>query len=1011
MAKEFDFSIVSNPRIFKEERLAPHSAHAVEGQEVICLNDVWKINVVKNPSLIPKDFYKSDFDTSSWDDIRVPAHIQTEGFDRNAYVNYQYPWDGHEDIKPGQIPTEYNPVACYSYDFDIDEIKDKNYIIAFDGVESNLVLFINGQYVGYSEDSYTVSEFDITEYIHAGANNLSAIVYKWCSSCFIDDQDYFRFSGIFRDVYISLKNKTHIDDIKITTDLDDTYTDAVLNVEIKATGEYSKIKYVVNELADITTNASSISEAIKAPKLWSAEDPNLYLLTVELLDDKGNVIEKATNRFGFRKFEMKDGIMLINGKRIVFNGVNRHEFSALDGRAISYEDTKYDIINMKKNNINALRTCHYPDCEFVYDLCDEYGLYLISETNMESHGSWNCVAAEGLDKSGIVPGNNPDFLDVIIDRATSMIEKEKNHPSIVIWSCGNESYGGENIYKMSNAMRALDPTRLIHYEGIFWDRSFNDTSDMESQMYTPADGIKKFLEEHPEKPFICCEYMHAMGNGVGAMHKYTDLTKTEKRYQGGFIWDYIDQALVTKNEYGEEYMAYGGDFDERPCDYEFSGDGICYADRTDSPKMQPVKYNYQPIDFAFEEAAGKLKVKATNYYLFTDGTKYDFEILVEKNGKEICKTEAPDALNNIAPDSSVEFEIELPDMSEEGVYAVTVNSYLKNDESYANKGHLVSFGQFTKAVRNKSDFVLIDTNKKYGESLLNAFKVIDAGYNVGVKGKNFEVLFSKLNPGMTSYKFAGKEYIKVIPRPNFFRAPTDNDRANFMPYRYADWKAASLCQAIRDPYGEGTPVISAFNSGEDFAEVEYTYYLPTSIRSKVTVKYTVKPDGSVKVSMNYPHVEGLVDMPEFGMLFELPLDLENVEWFGLGKEETYADKTGGAKLSWYSNKVADNMAKYLRPQECGNKMDVYEASVTDNRGRGIKFYGNGMCFSALPYTPSEIETALHPWELPRQKRTVVRASLAQMGVGGDDTWGAKTHPEYLLPNDKDLEFEFVFKGI
>ena len=1087
----FDKELVSNPRFFKENRLDAHSAHRYYGvghkksgfyedshdkPEIdhiskLNLNGNWKVKVVKNPSLIPEGFYREDFDISGFDSILVPGHIQIAGFDKNAYVNYQYPWDGVEDVKPGQIPTEYNPVACYVNYIDIDADTDEyNYRISFDGVESNIALWVNGQYVGYAEDAFTTSEFDITSYIRTGKNKIACQVYKWCASCFVDDQDFFRFSGIFRNVDLRITPKIHIEDIKVTTDLTDSYDEAKLNISLKIDGEVNEKRHIVfvglydaeydindtkaHELfpEDIRTkNTSAIANAIlKAdsfsdehtvtltvdnPKLWSAEKPNLYQLLFalaetdfdvtfeELAERVGNKeyseIEFSKINIGFRKFEMKDGIMCINGKRIMFNGVNRHEFSMKTGRAISFEETEMDIINMKKNNINALRTSHYPNNEFVYDLCDKYGIYVICENNMESHGSWANIYSGMTTPEKIVPGDNPDFKELLLDRATSMIEKEKNHPSILIWSCGNESFGGSNIYELSQHMRKLDPTRLIHYEGIFHDRRYPDTSDMESQMYPSVEAIEEYLANNSEKPFICCEYTHAMGNSCGAMFKYTDLAKREARYQGGFIWDYIDQAIETKNIFGETYLGYGGDFGDRPCDYEFSGDGICYADRSDSPKMPSVKYNYQPATFRInvpkEDATLNdfvLELYVKNEHLFTSFSEYDFELVYERNGEHLLtKIDGLNSIKDLAPleedcisvgFDGIDVEADLP-----GVYTITLNIKYKKDTPYAKAGDTVAYYQYVKPVLENGQ---VEHEKEYTTAQNDSFRVIEGGYNVGVKGENFSLLFSALNGGLTSYVYNGKEYIDIVPRPNFWRAPTDNDRGNQMPYRYAQWKIASDYQIFKNPNDTAANPIR-INKKKDSVDVIYTYYLATTPESNVVVCYSVYPDGKIKVSMDYKHVAGLIDMPEFGMLINLPYELQNVKWLGLGPVETYADRTEGAKWGKYENRVADNFAKYLRPQECGNKMDVYKASVTNDFGQGIVFEGDDMCFSALPYTPDDIECARHPYELKRSDHTVVRVSLAQMGVGGDDTWGARTHEEFLLPNDKDLHFEFTMKGI
>ena len=646
---------------------------------------------------------------------------------------------------------------------------------------------------------------------------------------------------------------------------------------------------------------------------------------------------------------------------------------------------------MKQNNINAIRTCHYPDASGIYELCDRYGLYMIAENNLESHGSWDAASHGLVPKDTIVPGDNMDWEPMMLDRVNSCYQRDKNHPAILIWSVGNESYGGKVIFDMSEKFRALDPYRLVHYEGIFNDRRYEGTSDMESQMYTSVENIKKFLAEHKEKPFICCEYTHAMGNSCGAMHKYTDLTDTEPRYQGGFIWDYIDQSILKKDRYGQEFQAYGGDCGERPTDYNFSGNGICYGGERDaSPKMQEVKFNYQNISVAFEEHS----FTVVNKNLFADTSEYQCIVILQKNGTVVKKQKMD---TNVVPLSSGSYEIPFV-IPEDAEYAVTVSFVLREDTFWAKAGHEVAFGQ--KVYKKEVKFAVPE----------KPLQVVRGKVNIGVKGDDFDCLFSLLNGGLVSYRYAGKEMIEKIPMPNFWRAPVDNDNGSMAPGRYAQWKIASMYISHRNG-GMFDNVPTTVEETEHSVTITYTYYMPTTPAAKCQVAYTVFGDGTVETKLTYDPVEGLPDMPEFGMMFKLNADYDNVEWYGYGPEETYADRRHGAKLGIYKNKAADNMAKYLVPQECGNKVGVRYAKVTDYKGRGLLFSGDELSFSALPYTPHELENAAHPYELPQVHYTVVRVALAQMGVGGDDSWGAWVHPEYNIDVTKPLEFTFRFRGI
>ena len=552
---------------------------------------------------------------------------------------------------------------------------------------------------------------------------------------------------------------------------------------------------------------------------------------------------------------------------------------------------------------------------------------------------------------------------------------------------------------MSQFFHKADPTRLVHYEGVCHDRRYNDTSDMESQMYPSVEAIKEFLAKDDSKPFVCCEYTHAMGNSCGAMHKYTDLTDTEPKYQGGFIWDYIDQSIYKKDRYGKEFQAYGGDFGERPTDYNFSGNGIAYGGNRDaSPKMQEVKFNYQNI--TAEVSADSVKVINKNLFVNTD--IFDCKVTVAKDGKVISKASLATA---VAPLSEEVYALPLAKEEKPGEYAVTVSFHLKEDKVWAEAGHEVAFGQY---------IYKVEAPKK---ACPEGVEVIRSTHNIGVRGTHFEVLFSVLNGGLTSYKYAGKEMIEAIPKPNFWRAPTDNDCGNLMGMRYGQWKIASMYLSHKDfrkgPYGPGN--VPEVEVNEKTVKVTYTYLMPTTPTSECRLSYEVFGDGRVKTTLIYEPVKELGDMPEFGVIFKFNADYDRVEWYGLGETETYSDRKKGAKLGIYANKVADNMARYMVPQECGAKEEVRWAKVTDRKGRGMLFemdeHNGPMMFSALPYTPHEMENAMHPYELPEVHYTVVRAAKGQMGIGGDDSWGARTHEEYLLKTDKKMEFSFVFKGL
>ena len=1024
----FDSNIIKNPEIFEQNRLAAHSDHVcyknelekIKGKSTLRydMNGLWKFAYAKNQSLAPCGFEAADYDCKGWDEIRVPAHIQMEGYDVPIYTNTTYPWEADESIKPGEVPEIFNPVASYVKYFTIPEnMKNKRVCISFQGVESGFALWLNGHYVGYSEDTFDPSDFELTDYIVEGENKLAVRVWKWTSSSWCEDQDFYRFSGIFRDVFLYDVPCAHVEDLSVVPTLNDTFDEGTLSVSIKADGDgiasvrlyelgdlsvkkYDRAKLLLEEF-DIELRNKEICEGscnVKNPLLWSAEKPNLYEVKIIVKDTHGNETEFISQLAGFRRFEMVDGLMKLNGKRIVFKGVNRHEFSSVTGRVPNRDEVIKDIVTMKKNNINAIRTSHYPDDSMLYELCDIYGIYMIAENNLESHGTWEAYNKGYVGLDFVVPKDKPQWREMMLDRANSCYQRDKNHPAILIWSCGNESFGGKTIYEMSQLFRQLDKHRLVHYEGVFNDRSYNDTSDMESQMYTPVAGIEKFLAEHPEKPFICCEYTHAMGNSCGAMHKYTELSDREPRYQGGFIWDYIDQSIYKKDRYGKWFLTYGGDFGDRPTDGDFSGNGICYGgEREASPKMQEVKFNYQNISVDFDS---DYIFTVTNKNLFVNTSVFDAFAILLADGEEVYRTKLQ---VSVPPMERASYEVPVTlknsmiDVEKE--YCIVVSFVLKENTIWEKAGYEIAFGQHM-------------IKKPVSEySCDKSVELVVGNGNILVRGENFKALFSRMNLGMVSYVYGGVEMLpNTIPLPNFWRTPTNNDSGNMMPQRYAQWKIASMYVTTRQNqrFADTSPRVE---KNDNNIAITYTYFMPTTPQSSCEVTYRVFGDGTIETTLSYDPVKELGDMPEFGMMFKLDADYDTVKWYGLGPQETYADRQHGGKYGVYENKVADNIAEYLVPQESGNKCSVRYARVMDKKGRGMLFFGDELSFSALPYTPHELENAAHHFELPPVHYTVVRVAKKQMGVGGDDSWGSHTHPEYLLDASEKMEFTFCFRGI
>jgi len=1014
-AAKADLKWLGDVSVFEVNRLKAYSDHryyrtmeeALKSDEMdmrYSLNGMWKFNYAVRPDCRPEHFYAADFSSDGWDDIEVPGHIQLQGYGQIQYVNTQYPWDGLNELRPPALPEDNNAVGSYIRTFHLPAGWGNSPVyISFQGVESAFYVWLNGHFVGYGEDSFTPSDFDLTPFLQEGENKLAVEVYQRSTGSWLEDQDFWRFSGIFREVYLYTVPAAHIRDVRVRTDLDASYSQGTLQLDLKLEGAAAAGARVEAELLDaqghvvqtfgvnVQDGQASVRKEIGEVNLWSAEIPYLYRLYLRVYDSAGELVEVVPQAVGFRVFEMIDKVMHINGKRIVFKGVNRHEFNPHRGRAITKEDMLWDIRTIKQNNMNAVRTSHYPNQSLWYELCDEYGVYVIDEMNLETHGSWQKLGA--VEPSWVIPGDRPEWLDIVMDRAVSMVERDKNHPSILIWSCGNESHGGEVIFKVSEYFRTYDPTRLVHYEGVFHDRRFNDTSDMESRMYAKPADIEAFLNDNPEKPYISCEYMHAMGNSIGGMHKYTELEDKYPMYQGGFIWDYIDQAIYKKDRYGKPFLAYGGDFGDRPSDYSFCGDGIVYANRQVTAKMQEVKFLYQNIKL-FPDRGG---VRIVNGNLFANTSQYALTYSLEREGVTVLSGTLEAA---VAPGE--EAFVELPLGTEQlapGEYAVNTAFVLRESTLWAEKGDEVAFGQFVftqEAAEGAS--VTTDLNQ------VNAIQVVEGDVNIGVRAGSTHVLFSKAFGTLVSLKFSGQETIAQMPAPLFWRATTDNDKGTSMGFELGAWYAASLLPKCIEWKAEQ-------QQGE--YRIEFTYKLNISTEVKAKVAYTVRADGSVLVQNTYQGTAGLPDLPIHALSFKTSPEFDRVQWLALGPEENYADRAFGARLGIHESSAADTVAPYLVPQESGNRTGVRWAKLTDAAGRGFRIEAATapIELNVSPYTAFELENAQHAYELPPVHYTVVTVAGKQMGVGGDDSWGAPVHPEYRIPSDGELQFEFVIRAL
>lgn len=994
----FTPALLSDPEVVAIGRMKPHSDHRwfasqaeVERGESSfeqSLDGAWKFHYSVNPTSAPMGFEGPDFDTSTWDDIRVPAHIQMEGYDRPQYVNTQYPWDGHEDISPPQVPTRFNPTASYVKTFTMDRQPGagERVSVTFNGAESALAVWMNGAFVGYAEDSFTPSEFDVTEFLVEGENRLAAQVFKWCSGSWLEDQDFFRFSGLFRSVVLRTYPSVHAYDVRVGVEVAQNHSSALVQIDVQLQGAGEVQATLAGEPMGLDERGRLFA-TVSNPHLWSAEDPYLYDLELRVLDEGGAALALIPLKVGLRRFGIEDGVLKINGQRVVFFGVNRHEFG-LEGRVMTREQTEADLIMLKAAGVNAIRTSHYPNNSFFYELADFYGFYVIDEMNLESHGLWDNIRLNGAPVDEAVPGNKSEWVPALLDRAANMYQRDKNHPSIVMWSCGNESFGGSGIAKVAEYFRAHD-TRPVHYEGIVWDERYPQTSDVRSEMYTPAATVEAYLKENRDKPFILCEYAHAMGNSFGAVDRYIDLAFRDPLFQGGFIWDFADQALLMNDRYGNRYFGYGGDFGEAPHDGEFCGNGIYFADRTATPRLQEVKYLYQGI-------AGRVEgmtVHLHNRFNFTSTAQFDCVATLSREGRAL---ESASLVTDVAPGQSGVYPLPLTFPSVAGEYTVDVSFRLREDRPWADAGYEIAHEQG----------ILVVEGDEEPLAPTPAPRVVRGMHNIGVHGSNFSAIFSRLYGGLQGYRYCGKDLLKAVPMPNFWHAPTSNEKGWGGPFEDGQWLLASRYARF-----QMSPDNPSLEERDGQAVVTYLYELPTVPLSACTVEYAVDGSGRIEVTLTLDPGEGLSDLPEFGVLFKTGAELSQLTWYGEGPSESYVDRRLGARVGVFQQRVDEQLTPYLRPQEAGSHTEVRWAEVTDDRGRGLRFEAAvPMEFSALPWSPFEVESAAHHNELPPVSNTFIRPALARRGVAGDDTWGARPHAEFLIPA-QNLVFKFAFQGL
>lgn len=953
------------------------------------LNGDWHFFWVKKPADRPRQFSQVDFDAAAWAKIPVPSNWQMLGYGIPIYLNHPYPFKKD----PPYIQHEYNPVGSYRREFHIpQDWLNRRIFIHFDGVESAFYIWINGNKVGYSQGSRTPAEFDITPYIQTGNNVLAVEVYRWSDGSYLECQDFWRMSGIYRDVYLFSVPTVHIRDFAVKTTLDNKYRDALLTVTTKIRNYTASSQEPVLEMSLLDPagknigkdtfhnqkvaaiapgeeNSVSAELKVKKPLKWSAEAPHLYTLLLTLKDTQGEILEVEKCRVGFRSVEIKQGQLLVNGTPILLKGVNRHEHDPVSGHYITKESMLQDVLLMKRFNLNAVRTSHYPDHPYWYDLCDEYGLYLIDEANIESHGMGY--------HPDITLGNDPDWREAHLDRIIRMVERDKNHPSVIIWSLGNEAGDGVNFVAASDWIHQFDPSRPVHYE-----RAIRRSHvDIVSPMYMRIEGLKKYASQPQERPLILCEYAHAMGNSVGNLQEYWDVIEKEPQLQGGFIWDWVDQALTKSTSDGRTFFAYGGDYGDNFNDGNFLCNGLVQPDRRPNPHFYEVKKVYQYVTVTSVDP-GQGKFRIHNKYDFISLDFLDISWEMTANGKIVQSGDLKS--RDIPPGKQKDINIpfQKPEASPGLEYFLKITFRLAADQTWAEKGYILAWNQFPLPF-------IANPVSSTDSSALPTLKMTQSGKQVTVEGDNFKVQIGKISGVIEAFEFAGAKLLTRPLLPNFWRAPTDNDRGNRMPRRQSVWQTAGPGMTVNKVY---TRQIEAA-----VVEIGIEAVIPAG-RSWLNLLYTIYGNGDIVISSHFLPGMRLPNLPRFGMQMGIPQDFQTITWYGRGPHESYWDRKTGAPLGLYSGTVDELLHPYIRPQEVGNKTDVRWITLTDHNGAGLLITGlDPLSVSVWPYTQEDLERAEHTFELNKRDFLTVNIDHKQMGVGGDNSWGARPHPQYTLP--------------
>ncbi|MGE4286883.1 MAG: glycoside hydrolase family 2 TIM barrel-domain containing protein [Phycisphaerae bacterium] len=1010
-----------NQAVFGINKLAPHATTGiytnrfqarldVSSSNEKSLNGLWKFKWAPEPDKRPDDFYSDSFDVSGWDDIKVPSNWQLEGYGTALYSNITYPFKKDPPFVMGEPDKRYtnydarNPVGSYRRTFTVPEgWEGKDVIVRFDGVDSAFYLWVNGQKIGYSQGSRTPAEFDITSALRGGENTISAEVYRYCDGSYLEDQDFWRLSGIFRDVTMYARPKLCIADFWAKASLDEEYKNGILNLTVDVANLTDADKKITLYPMLLDENGNSVWSDTLCPaglagsgktstfswnavlpdaKQWTAETPNLYKLVVELQDENGIGISAVSCNVGFRTVELKNGRLCVNGQPIYVKGVNRHEHDPFTGHAVSEELMRLDIELMKQFNINTVRTSHYPNATRWYELCDEYGLYVIDEANIESHGM-----GYGRDSLAKDPSWGPAHLD----RTKRMVERDKNHPCVIVWSLGNEAGDGVNFEATGAWIKSRDDSRLVQYE----QAGRKQHTDIVCPMYARINQIVEYAKKNSDRPLILCEYEHAMGNSVGNMQDYWDAIEAYDALQGGSIWDWVDQGIYKETEDGRAYWAYGGDFGDFPNDRNFCCNGLVQPDRKPNPHLYEVKKVYQNVKVEAKNANQGIFTVRNKYY-FTDlADLFTLEYEVAENGIVIAKGELTDFYLAPQQEAEIDLPVEKVALRPEREYNVRINFVLKKDKSWAKKGFIQAWDQFNLQPAD-------NPTAKISDKL--AMKVAEDEGSLTISGKNFSVGFDKKTGALDSYIADGIEAIKGALAPNFWRAPTDNDGGcndggSKMPSRLGVWKDA--------PQAEGRVRFMYRKQSEKTIRIS-TFRRLAGDTGALSTEYTVYANGDVLVENTLRTGEESPNVPRIGMQTQINSDLCHFTWYGRGPQESYWDRKTGMALGTYTENVMAPEHEYVRPQENGNKTDVRWAALTNKDGRGLMIVGVPLIeTSAWRYTMDNLMNAEHPTDLQNAGFITLNIDYKQMGVGGDDSWGARTHPEYTIPG-KGNEYSYSF---